>query len=123
MILGDHTKRDKPHWADYVLAVAFESLESEKCGKCGVPAWYAFSEDSRIAFELAEHECHSCAHKETKEKKMKDAERDKPGVTRYVKPVPEEGFEALPTRQDFQESMLKKMLREQSNKETPSATT
>lgn len=116
MILGDHRKREKPHWADFVLAMAFESLEAEKCGKCGVPAWYAFSEDSRIAFELAEHECHSCAHKERAEEKMKDKEKNKPGVTRYVKPVPEEGFEELPTRADFQESMLAKALKEQTKK-------
>lgn len=111
MILGDHRKRDKPHWADYVLAVAYESLDAEKCGKCGVPAWWAFSEDSRIAFDIGEHECHACAHQERADGKLKDKDK-KPGVTRYVKPVPEEGFDELPTRQDFQESMLKKALRE-----------
>lgn len=112
MILGDHTKRDKPHWADYVLAMAYESLDAEKCGKCGVPAWWAFSEDNRIAFEVAEHECHACAHKETAEEKLPDKAKNKPGVTRYVKPVPEEGFDDLPSRADFQESMLKKALKE-----------
>ena len=92
-----------------MLAVAFETLESEKCGKCGVPAWHAFSEDNRIAFAMDEHECHSCAHKDKEDEKVK---KEKPGVTRFVKAVPEEGFDELPTRQDFQEDMLKKHLKE-----------
>lgn len=108
MILGDHKKRDKPHWADYVLAVAYETHESEKCGKCGVPAWYAFSEDNSLAFAMDEHTCHSCAYKEVEDKKVKE---ERPGVTRFVKAVPEEGFE-LPTRRDFQEQMLAKALKE-----------
>lgn len=114
MILGDHRKRDKPHWADFNLAMAYESLDAEKCGKCGVPAWHAFSEDSRIAFELAEHECYSCAHKESAEEKMKDKEKNKPGVTRYVKPVPEEGFKELPSRAEFQLQMLAKAEKERA---------
>lgn len=107
MIIGKHKDRDKPHEADYVLAVAFETLESEKCGKCGVPAWHAFSEDNRVEFEMDEHECHSCAHKEKEDKKVKE---ERPGVTRYVKAVPVEGCE-LPTRTEFQVDMLKKALK------------
>lgn len=110
MIIGKPKDRDKPHEADFVLAMAFETLEAEKCGKCGVPAWWAFSEDSRVAFDMDEHECHACAHKEKEDKKVKE---EKPGITRYVKAVPEEGFE-LPTRTEFQEDMLKKALKEAS---------
>lgn len=109
MILGDYKKRDKPHWADYVLAMAFESLEAEKCGKCGVPAWWAFSENSAIAFEMDEHKCESCAHKDAADKKVKE---EKPGVTRFVKAVPIEGME-LPTRTDFQNEMMKRVLKAQ----------
>lgn len=113
MILGDHRKRDKPHRADYVLALAYETFDSEKCGKCGVPAWYAFSENNSIAFELDEHTCHACAHKDRDDKKHKE---EKPGVTRFVKAIPEEGFEALPTRREFQEEMLAKALKGQTKK-------
>jgi hypothetical protein len=91
-----------------VLAVAFETLESEKCGKCGVPAWHAFSEDATIAFEMDEHECHACAHKDKADEKVK---KEKPGVTRFVKAVPEDGFDELPSRGDFQEQMLAKALK------------
>lgn len=104
MIIGDYKKQQKPHWGDYVLATAFESLEAEKCGKCGVPAWHAFSENNTIEFAMDEHECHACAHKDKEDKKVKE---EKPGITRYVKAVPVEGFE-LPTRKDFQAEMLKK---------------
>lgn len=111
MILGKHKDRDKPHEADYVLAMAYETIDAEKCGKCGVPAWWAFSEDNSVAFVMDEHTCHSCEYKEKADKKVKE---EKPGVTRFVKAVPEEGFDALPTRTDFQEDMLKKALKEAS---------
>ncbi len=111
MILGIHKDRDKPHWADYVLATAYETIDSEKCGKCGVPAWHAFSEDSSVAFAMDEHTCHSCEFKEKADKKVKE---EKPGVTRFVKAVPDEGFENLPTRRQFQESMIAKAIREAS---------
>ena len=109
MIIGKHKDRDKPHAADFVLATAFEVLDSEKCGKCGVPAWHAFSEDSSIAFAMAEHVCYACEHKEKEDEKVK---KEKPGVTRYVKAVPEEGFEELPTRAEFQKQMLAKAAKE-----------
>lgn len=108
MILGVHKDRNKPHWADFVLATAYESIESEKCGKCGVPAWYAFSEDTSIAFDMDEHVCHACEHKEKADEKVK---KEKPGVTRFVKAVPEEGFE-LPTRASFQEQMIAKAVKD-----------
>lgn len=111
MILGIHKDRDKPHWADYVLATAYETLDSEKCGKCGVPAWHAFSEDSSIAFAIDEHKCHACEHKEKEDKKLKPKD-EKPGVTRFVKAIPEEGFETLPTRREFQETMIAKAILE-----------
>lgn len=120
MIIGKHKDRDKPHAMDFVLATAFETIEAEKCGKCGVPAWWAFSEDSAVAFEMDEHVCHSCAHKEQDDKK--NAKKDpKPGVTRFVKAIPEEGFEDLPSRADFQESMIAKAMKEQAKKESKSA--
>lgn len=111
MIIGRYKNRDKPHWADFVLAMAYETLDAEKCGKCGVPAWHAFSEDSSVAFAMDEHKCYSCEHKEQDDKKQKKSD-DKPGVTRFVKAVPEEGFDALPSRRDFQEQMLAKALKE-----------
>ena len=99
-----------------MLAVAFETLEAEKCGKCGVPAWHAFSEDNSLTFAMDEHTCHSCAYKEVEDEKVK---KEKPGVTRFVKAVPEEGFE-LPSRSDFQEQMLAKALKEATKKESTS---
>lgn len=112
---------NKPHRSDFVLAMAYESLEAEKCGKCGVPAWWAFSENTAIEFAMDEHKCESCAHKEAADKKVKE---EKPGITRFVKAVPVEGME-LPTRADFQAEILKKALKEQAKKEksdpTPSA--
>lgn len=111
--MGDAKKRDQPHPLDYSLAVAFETLDSEKCGKCGLPAWHAFSEDNSIEFEMDEHKCHACEYKEKADEKVK---KEKPGVTRFVKAVPVEGFEHLPSRHDFQVMMLAKALKESEPK-------
>lgn len=106
MLIGDHKKRNKPHWADYALATAYETLESEKCPKCGVPAWFAYSENNAIAFEHDHIDCAACAWDEQNTGKN---EKKKPGQTKFVKPVPEMGFE-LPTRKDFQAEMLEKAI-------------
>lgn len=118
MIIGKHKDRDKPHEADYVLATAYETLEAEKCGRCGVPVWWAFSEDSTIEFKMDEHTCHACAHKEADDKKRSKQE-PKAGVTRFVKAAPVEGFTELPSRADFQESMVAKAVKEQEAKDKP----
>jgi hypothetical protein len=113
MIVGDHTKRDKPHWLDYALALAYETIEQEKCPKCGVPIWYAYSENNAIAFEHDHIDCQACMFDEQNTPKK---ERQKPGRTKYVKPIPEEGCE-LPTRQDFQQEMLAKQAKKENQSE------
>lgn len=101
--MGDHAKRDKPHWADYALAMAYETIESEKCQKCGVPIWWAYSENPIIDFEHDHIDCESCAFDERNQPKSPKA-----GRTLYVKPIPVEGFDALPTRADFMTEMVKR---------------
>ena len=108
MIIGDHTKRDKPHWMDYALALAYETLEAEKCPKCGVPAWHAYSENNAVGFMHDHIDCEACKFDE---QNTSSKERKHPGRTKYVKAIPEEGCE-LPTRQDFQKEMLAKQARE-----------
>ena len=107
MIIGDHRKRDKPHWADYALATAYETLESEKCPKCAVPIWFAYSENNAIDFEHDHIDCQSCAWDEQNTRK---GEKPRPGRTKYVKAVPVEGME-LPTRADFQLEMIELALK------------
>lgn len=110
MIIGDHKKRDKPHWADYALATAYETIESEKCGKCGVPIWWAYSENSLIDFEHDHIDCESCNFDEKNKPK-----NPKAGRTLYVRAIPIEG-EELPTREDFQNEMLARALKESEKK-------
>jgi hypothetical protein len=112
MIIGDHRKRDKPHWADYALATAYETIENEKCPKCGVPIWYAYSENGAIDFEHDHIDCESCKFDEQNTPKKK-----KPGRTLFVKPIPAEGCEALPTRADFQMEMIARVLKKQAKEE------
>jgi hypothetical protein len=112
MILGDHRKRDKPHWADYALAAAYETIDAEKCPKCAVPIWWAYSENTAIEFEHDHVDCESCKWDEQEKKKIK---QDKPGRTLFVKPIPAEG-EKLPTRADFQNEMIAKAAKQAEKK-------
>jgi hypothetical protein len=110
MILGDHRKRDKSHWADYALATAYETLEAEKCYKCGVPIWWAYSESNVIDFEHEHIDCQSCTWDEGAKKAIK---KEKPGRTTVVRAIPVEGCE-LPTRADFQNEMIAKALKKKN---------
>lgn len=91
----------KHHPMDYVFAMACAALERERCTKCGVAAWHAYSTDNSIAFHDEEITCYGCAHREETEK---DKELD-PGTSIVVSPVPEEGFDKLPNRADFYERL------------------
>lgn len=108
LIIGDHSKRDKAHWADYALAVAYETLDAEKCPKCQVPIWWAYSENNSIDFAHDHIDCQSCTWDEQAKKQIKT---DKPGRTLFVKAVPVEGM-TLPNRNDFQTEMIEKSIRE-----------
>lgn len=92
--------------------MAVEMLEREKCSKCGVPAWLAYSEDSTLGFDLDHIDCYACAHKERIEeerskREQKDGKKDY-GRTYYPVPKLEEGFDRMPTRADFVAFQAKK---------------
>lgn len=93
---------------DYALARAMTIIDEERCPKCGIPAWWAFSTDNSIEFEIHERTCYSCAHKETHEAdQAKNKIKPKAGTTTFVtaKSVFDDG--ELPTRRDFYEAMAK----------------
>ena len=101
----------KHHWADYVFAFAAKTLEEEKCPRCGLPIWHAYSEDNRFTFECEDITCYSCMAKEEEE----EAEREKnkggtKGTTKMVRLVPEQGFEDVPapSRAEFYEAAFAK---------------
>lgn len=98
----------KHHPADYNFAHAAETLLAEKCPQCGVPIWYAFSTDRSIAFKLKDITCYACEHKETA---TKDKDK-KPGVSQVVYAVPEDGFDELPSREDYLRRAAKEHQRE-----------
>lgn len=82
--------------------MAVNILDNEKCPKCGVPSWWAYSTDNAIDFKTHEQVCHACEHKELEEAKTKVKPRA--GSTRFVKAVAVDGCE-LPTRRDFGERL------------------
>jgi hypothetical protein len=109
MLIGDHSKRNKPHKFDYALALAYETLEAEKCPKCGVPIWWAYTENNTIEFEHQHIDCEACAWDENQKPEKKK------GRTRFVVAVPVEGFE-LPTREDYQNEVLARAMKEAERK-------
>lgn len=97
----------KHHPADYNFAHAVATLLEEKCPKCGVPIWWAFSSSSEIGFKLKSITCFGCQHKETEGPESKDI---KPGESHVVYAVPadEDDPEAvLPSRRDYFERMAR----------------
>lgn len=112
MLMNNHKKLKTPHKWDAALAMAYETIEKEKCPKCGVPVWYAYSENNAIAFKHDHIECHSCAFDEVESKKIKNPQ---PGRTLFVVPVLEEGFDTLPTREDYHNELMAKVAKEQSD--------
>lgn len=87
--------------------MALQIIEDEKCPKCGVPVYWAYSEDNAITFKMDHIDCFACAHREREEKDRPKNYKQTPGRTEFVKAVPEEGFE-LPSRTDFIEQQIAK---------------
>jgi hypothetical protein len=87
------------------LAQAYQTIEDEKCPKCGVPIWHAYSEDNIIEFELDHIDCYACAHKDEAEEKEK---KKTPGRTTFVKAKSALEDEPLPTREDFWRELAEK---------------
>lgn len=102
----------KHHPADYNFAHAVKTILDEKCGHCGVPVWYAFSEDPSVGFTEDMQKCEACTFQEDQKKDRED----RPGERYTVRAVPEIGYEELPTRAAFHEQMHKKAV-EKSQRE------
>ena len=105
-IIREAKNPHKPHPMDYALAMAFETVEGEKCPQCGMAAHWAYNEDPTIAFELDEITCWSCVYKEGEDK----VKKAKPGVNFIVKAVPVDGYE-LPDRASFIDREMAKQKR------------
>lgn len=112
-------EKKQRHWEvwDYGLAEAAQRLSNERCKKCGVEAWHAYSENAEIAYAIDTHECHSCAYLESHEDKKSDKDKKDFGVTEMVKAVHVDTELAepildspLPTRQDWIDDLIKKQV-------------
>lgn len=69
---------------DIALELGYAFYKQSICSKCGTPAWYGRSTDSRIDFETEDMVCYACQHLEQEE--GRESKR-KPGVTKIVRPV------------------------------------
>lgn len=108
---------------DYAIAEALYILDSEKCPKCGTPAWWAFSENAEIQFEVEETTCHACAHLEQHEEKHSNSKSKRHGITDTVKVVHadwEMGEETpLPSRNDWYAELKAKAEKAAAKKKSP----
>jgi hypothetical protein len=104
----------KHHWSDYAFAFAVKTLEEEKCPRCGLSIWHAYSEDNRFTFECEDVTCYSCQHKEEEEERERENNKGSAskGTTKMVRLVPEKGFEdtPMPSRAGFYEKARQKAM-------------
>jgi hypothetical protein len=107
-MLRREKKQKKWKKYDFALATAYQILEDEKCPKCGMASWHAFSENSEIEFEIQHMDCYACEYKETYEAREK---KQKAGRTNHVVAKHIDG-EELPGRREFFEELVAKSQRE-----------
>lgn len=56
MIMGTQPRDDWDEF-DFLLLEAYQILEDERCGQCGLPVWICKNEDSDIRIELEDDTC------------------------------------------------------------------
>jgi hypothetical protein len=64
LILGKDSRKPWGKW-DLLIAEAYQILQSERCGQCGLPIWICHSEDSDIEFDLIDDTCFATRERET----------------------------------------------------------
>jgi hypothetical protein len=106
-IIRGADKPHKHHPADYNFAHAVGTLLDEKCPKCGVPIWWAYSNNGDIAFKLKTICCEACLFKEEE----LDGKDKKPGEDHIVFAVPD-GDAPLPPRSDYYTRAMKEHVAE-----------
>jgi len=103
-ILGtDRTKWNK--W-DILVAEAYEIVQREKCGQCGLPIWICRSDDEDIQFSIKRDTCHAIATKERYEKKQK-GDPD-PGVSLRPEPKIADGRDLADFREPYYRAIVKR---------------
>lgn len=69
LMLNDRQPSDGWSVVDKKLAIAFQILEDETCGDCGIPIWIGHSDEEDILFEIKSRVCYSCAEIENQREK------------------------------------------------------
>ena len=61
-----HKQPSKP-WNkhDFLLLEAYQILEEERCGQCGLPKYICHSEDPEVRFRIEEDQCAAMVDKES----------------------------------------------------------
>ncbi|MGN6654580.1 MAG: hypothetical protein ACTHJ9_04475 [Rhodanobacter sp.] len=91
-----------------MFASAAKQIAEERCGRCGTPAWWAYSADQNISFDLEDHTCHACAAIETAEEAQKERPKGTHKIARVAPVTYKDGTEEpLPTRADFYKALMK----------------
>jgi hypothetical protein len=85
-----HTQPTKP-WDkhDFLLIEAFEILEAERCGQCGLPKYICHSDDFEVRFRIEEDQCAAMVEKESYEERARGSDTSyKPPLGTRLHPVP-----------------------------------
>lgn len=85
-----HTQPSKP-WNkhDFLILEAYQILEDERCGQCGLPRYICHSEDNEVRFRIEEDTCAAMVDKEAYEEQKRGSNSDyKPPLGTRLHPVP-----------------------------------
>lgn len=100
---------DQKSWNkwDILVAEAYEIVQREKCGQCGLPVWVCRSDDEHIQFKMKRDTCHAIAKKSEYEKKhQKDAENH--AITIRPEPHVTDGRDLIQFREPYYKSLYER---------------
>lgn len=85
LILGRDSRKPWDKW-DLLLAEAYQIMEAERCGQCGLPRWICHNEDSDIWFDIDQDTCF--AKRELEELQDRQPKDYKAPTGTQMKPTP-----------------------------------
>lgn len=108
-ILGKDSRKPWGKW-DILLAEAYQILQDERCGHCGLPRYICHNTSERIQFRIAEDECVVVEKKNSwmKSWESKKENKDKPAPQLRHEAFTVDDSDLSDFRQPYYEDLLAK---------------
>jgi hypothetical protein len=90
---------------DFMIAEAYQMLQSERCPQCGLPVYICHSTDRRLRIEIREDTCEVEVEKERREEVIKTSNDGKlpEGTVLRVEPYMVDGSDLVELREPYWE--------------------